>query len=128
VLATLGPRPCADQRAVLARLGNVTLVESDFRLEWMAGGQADIAASSRWLDALAERHGVDLVHVNGYAQAQLDGRFPVVAVAHSDVLSWWMAVHGEPASATWNGYREQVVGGRRRTRCRRCGSRRDRGA
>src|SRR5438445_2718515 len=111
ILATLGPRPHQTQRAALSELRNVTLAESDFRLEWMAGGQADIAASRRWLDALAEQHAVDLAHVNGYAQARLDGARPVVAVAHSDVLSWWMAVHRQPAPAEWNEYHRQVVCG-----------------
>ncbi len=113
VLATLGPRPGPAQRAALVRLDNVILAESDFRLEWMSGGEADIAASRRWLERLADRHGVDLVHVNGYAQAALDGARPVVAVAHSDVLSWWRAVHGEPAPAAWREYRRQVACGLR---------------
>ena len=111
ILATLGPPPQPAQRAALGPLGNVTLAVSDFRLEWMAGGQSDIAASRRWLDALAERHAVDLVHVNGYAQVPLDGARPVVAVAHSDVMSWWMAVHRQPAPAQWNEYHGQVVCG-----------------
>ena len=111
ILATLGPPPRQTQRAALTRLGNATLAESDFRLEWMAGGQADVAASRRWLGALADRHAVDLVHVNGYAQARLDGPRPVVAVAHSDVLSWWMAVHGEVAPVEWNEYRRQAICG-----------------
>ncbi len=46
VLATLGPRPRPAQRAAVARLDNVSLAESDFRLEWMSGGQADVAPSS----------------------------------------------------------------------------------
>lgn len=111
VLATLGPRPAAAQRAEAARLGNVTLAESDFRLEWMAGGAAGVATSCRWLEGLAERHAVDLVHVNGYAQAQLDSGRPVVAVAHSDVLSWWRAVHQCNAPAEWDEYRRQVARG-----------------
>ncbi len=89
------------------------LAESDFRLEWMAGGQADVGASRRWLEALAGRHGVDLVHVNGYAQACLDGPRPRIVVAHSDVLSWWMAVRREPAPPEWRDYRRQVVRGLR---------------
>ncbi len=60
---------------------------------------------------LADRHAVDLVHVNGFAQARLDGVRPVVVVAHSDVLSWWRAAHGEPAPAAWHEYRRQVVCG-----------------
>lgn len=111
VLATLGPRPQPAQRAALARLGNAILAESEFRLEWMAGAEADIIASRRWLEALADRHGADLVHVNGYAQARLSGARPVIAVAHSDVISWWMAVRGKPAPVEWNGYRREVVRG-----------------
>ncbi len=113
ILATLGPRPRPAQRAAASRLDNVILVESDFRLEWMTGGQADITASTRWLEALALKHEVDLVHVNGYAQARLGSDCPIVVVAHSDVLSWWKAVHGEAAPAEWHGYRRQVVGGLR---------------
>ena len=71
ILATLGPRPQPAQHAAVSRLDNVILAQSDFRLEWMAGGQTDITASTRWLEALALRHAVDLVHVNGYAQARL---------------------------------------------------------
>lgn len=113
VLAILGPRPTSAQRAAVARHGNVTLVESDFRLEWMAGGQADVAASRRWLEALAERHRADLVHVNGYAQACLEGSAPVVAVAHSDVLSWWKAVQARAAPVEWDEYRRRVSAGLR---------------
>ena len=110
VLATLGPRPLPAQRAALARLDNVTLVENDFRLEWMPGGQTDIAASHRWLEALAARHAVDVVHVNGYAQAKLDCACPRIVVAHSDVLSWWLAAHGAEAAAEWQDYRRQIIG------------------
>ena len=113
VLATLGPRPTPAQRVALAGFDNVTLAESDFRLEWMSGGEADIAVSRRWLERLADRHRADLVHVNGYAQAALAGGRPVICVAHSDVLSWWRAVHGEPAPAAWREYRRQVVCGLR---------------
>lgn len=117
VVATLGPRPHPGQRAALTGLGNVLLAESDFRLEWMTGGQADVAASRRWLDALAERYAVDLAHVNGYAQARLDGQCPTMVVAHSDVLSWWVAVRGSTAPAEWRDYRRQVVCGLRAAAC-----------
>jgi glycosyltransferase involved in cell wall biosynthesis len=51
------------------------------------------------------------VHVNGYAHARLDSDCPVLAVAHSDVLSWWRAVHGAQAPAEWEAYRDAVVAG-----------------
>ena len=117
ILATLGPRPRPAQHAAVSQLDNVILAQSDFRLEWMTGGQADITASTRWLEALAVQHAVDLVHVNGYAQARLGSDRPIVIVAHSDVLSWWKAVHGEAAPAEWRGYRRQVVGGLRAADC-----------
>ena len=117
ILATLGPRPRPAQHAAVSQLDNVILAQSDFRLEWMTGGQADITASTRWLEALAVQHAVDLVHVNGYAQARLGSDRPIVTVAHSDVLSWWKAVHGEAAPAEWHGYRRQVVGGLRAADC-----------
>jgi glycogen(starch) synthase len=111
VLATLGPRSTDAQRAMVDPLGNVVLAESDYRLEWMAGGEVDVAESRRWLAGLAIRHGADIVHVNGYAQARLDGAPPVLAVAHSDVLSWWHAVHRCDPPMTWSGYRQAVVEG-----------------
>jgi glycogen synthase len=89
VVATMGPRPREAQRAALARLANVTLAESDHPLEWMCGAGVEFAASRRWLSGLAERHDVGLVHVNGYAHAALAGSRPTLAVAHSDVRSWW---------------------------------------
>lgn len=111
VLAILGPPAQPEQLADVARVGNATLAQSNFRLEWMAGGQGDIPASLHWLASLVERHAVDLVHVNGYAQACLGGDRPVVVVAHSDVFSWWMAVNGTGAPPEWNEYCRQVVCG-----------------
>jgi glycogen(starch) synthase len=113
ILATLGPRPRPAQRAAAMRLANVRLIESDFRLEWMQGGDRDVDASRQWLDGLARRHAVGLIHVNGYAQAALNLPCPVVVVAHSDVLSWLRAVRREPAPAQWRSYRRQVVAGLR---------------
>ncbi len=117
ILATLGPRPRPAQHTAVSQLDNVILAQSGFRLEWMTGGQTDIRASTRWLEALAMQHAVDLVHVNGYAQARLGSDRPIVTVAHSDVLNWWKAVRGEAPPAEWRGYRRQVVGGLRAADC-----------
>ena len=111
VLATMGPRPTRAQRREVERLGNVVLAESDYRLEWMAGGGADFAASRDWLAGLAERHDVDIVHVNGYAHADLGVDRPVLVVAHSDVQSWWEAVHKRPAPPEWDAYTRRVAAG-----------------
>jgi glycogen(starch) synthase len=111
VLATMGPRPRQAQRDAIRDLQNVTLVESDYRLEWMAGGVVDFTKSRDWLIDLIRRHEVDAIHVNGYAHARLGVGCPVVVVAHSDVLSWWKAVHKSAAPREWAGYRKQVMAG-----------------
>jgi glycogen synthase len=111
ILATMGPRPVQAQRAAICELDNVILEESDYRLEWMAGGDIDFAASRHWLLDLMARYEVDIAHVNGYAHGQLGGGGPVVVVAHSDVLTWWEAVHKCAAPPEWDEYRKRVTAG-----------------
>jgi glycogen(starch) synthase len=111
VVATMGPRIQQARRRELAGLDNVLLVESDYRLEWMADGAADLAESRDWLIRLVERHAIDLVHVNGYAHGRLELDCPALVVAHSDVFSWWEAVHKRSAPPEWSRYRERVVAG-----------------
>lgn len=111
VIATMGPRPSDEQRAAAHALDNVTLVESDYRLEWMEDPWADVTAAGDSLLELATANGVDLVHLNGYSHAALPWRRPVVCVAHSCVATWWQAVHGVPAPAQWDMYRSQVARG-----------------
>ncbi len=97
VLAVMGPMPSAAQREAAGRLDNVILEEYGHRLEWMQGAAAQLAPSRHWLTLLARRYRADLLHVNGYAHARNNTGLPTLAVAHSDVLSWWRAVHGEAA-------------------------------
>src|SRR6059058_5946721 len=49
LLATMGKRPSAEQRAEAAQLENLTLVESEFRLEWMDEPGHDLALAGQWL-------------------------------------------------------------------------------
>ena len=111
VLATMGPRPDQAQSALIRELENVTLVESDYHLEWMVEGGVDFPESRDWLIDLIRRHEIDIVHVNGYAHARLGVACPVVVVAHSDVLSWWEAVHKSAPPPEWAGYGEKVIAG-----------------
>ena len=111
VVATMGPRPRQSQRKQISQLDNVVLEESDYRLEWMADSDADFAESCNWLVGLIGRHGIDLVHVNGYAHASLGIELPVLVVAHSDVLSWWEAVHRCAAPPEWDRYRRRATVG-----------------
>jgi glycogen synthase len=54
-----------------------------------------------------------VVHLNGYAHGALPWHAAKVVVGHSCVLSWWRAVHGEPAPAQWDRYRWAVAAGLR---------------
>jgi glycosyltransferase involved in cell wall biosynthesis len=111
VLAVMGPLPSPAQRAAAGQLGNVVLEEYGHRLEWMQGAAEHLGPSRHWIATLARRHGADLMHINGYAHAVNDTGLPTLVVAHSDVLSWWHAVHGEAAPFEWAPYRREVMAG-----------------
>ena len=107
VLAVMGPMPSAAQRDAAGRLDNVVLEEYGHRLEWMQGAAGNLDSSRHWLTLLARRYRADLLHVNGYAHARNETGLPTLAVAHSDVLSWWRAVHREAAPREWQPYRRE---------------------
>lgn len=110
-LAVLGPEPNPDQRQELAASAVASSAAAPYPLEWMPAPWAGVDAAGDWLRAQADRVRPDVVHLNGYALADLDWPAPVVVVAHSDVLSWWRAVHGVPAPAEWDEYRRRVTAG-----------------
>lgn len=112
-LATMGPRATPVQRQAVDRSAVAAVHESDFALEWMPEPWRDVDTAREWLLQLADDVGADAVHLNGYAHAALEWRIPTVVVAHSDVISWWSAVHGVPAPAEWSTYRERVAAGLR---------------
>jgi glycogen synthase len=103
-LATMGPPP-ADPA------GNVHV--STFALEWEDDPWEDVDRAGAWLLELEEELQPDLVHLNGYVHGSLPWRAPVVVAAHSDVVSWWWAVHGTAPPARYDRYREAVESGLR---------------
>ncbi len=111
VLATMGRLPTADQRRAAAAIPDLVLQESPFKLEWMPDAGDDPLRAGEWLLQLERRFAPDLVHLNGYVHAGLPWRAPCLAVAHSCVLSWWLAVKGEPAPDEWQGYAAGVQRG-----------------
>lgn len=110
-LATMGPRPGDAQRDEARSCRNLRLVESDYRLEWMAEPWDDVVAAGRWLLHLEQEVRPDIMHVNGYTHARLNFAAPTLVVAHSCVLSWWRAVHGCDAPPEWDRYRQAVRSG-----------------
>ena len=111
LLASLGPRPSATQKQQLQALPGVTLVESDYALEWMFDPWHDVDASGEWLLRLQSDFKADVVHLNGYSHAALGWRTPALVVAHSCVFSWWRAVRGCAPAAEWAEYKRRVAAG-----------------
>ena len=111
VLATMGAPLTADQRSHLAGLRALTLHESSYKLEWMQRAWDDVGRAGHWLLGLEREYQPDLVHLNQFAFGALPFAAPTLVVAHSCVLSWWRAVHGEGAPAAWDPYRRMVERG-----------------
>lgn len=111
IMATMGPLPSEAQRAEAARIPDVELLESDFKLEWMDAPWASVDAASLWLLQIAARFQPDIIHLNGYSHAVLPWRRPVVVVAHSCVRSWWTAVKTEPVPDRFDEYTRRVSAG-----------------
>jgi glycosyltransferase involved in cell wall biosynthesis len=107
VVATMGTPLRKAQREALPS----QVHESDFRLEWMEDPWEDVLAAGEWLLRLEEEERPEVVHLCSYAHGALPFQAPKVVVAHSDVLSWWRAVHGTEAPPSWNRYREETAAG-----------------
>ena len=110
-LATMGRKPSDGQRGEVPP--NVTLAESEYKLEWQDDPWQDVDAAGQWLLDLESRTKPDIVHLNGYAHGALPFRAPKIVVAHSCVLSWWRAVKDDDAPPQWNTYRQRVEQGLR---------------
>lgn len=112
-LVSFGEIPTASQTAWLERLPNVDFHPTGFRLEWMQDSSADLEASARYLSTLIDEVQPDLLHLNQFYYGALPNRVPRIVVGHSDVVSWWVSVHGyEPPQNSWmQWYREAVTRG-----------------
>lgn len=112
-LATMGHLPSPAQCQAVAALPNVTLEAGDFRLEWMEDAWRDVARAGQWLLELEARVRPDIVHLNTLAHGVLPFAAPKVVTGHSCVGSWFRAVKGAPAPASWDVYRERIGAGLR---------------
>lgn len=111
VLATFGGEPDAHQRNEAAAINGLDLRTSEYRLAWMCAPWDDVARGGEWLQRIAAEVKPDVIHLNDYSYGALRWDAPVLMVAHSCVLSWWQAVHGCPAPASWDRYARQVRAG-----------------
>lgn len=108
-LAAMGGRLTPEQRAETARISNLRVFESSFKLEWMDDPWDDVQRAGDWLLSLENEIRPDLVHLNSFGHGMLPWKSPTVVAGHSCVLSWWKAVHGAPAPESWTRYRRHVA-------------------
>lgn len=112
-LVSFGGIPSAGHTQWMVRLSGLDYRPTAFKLEWMQDSAADMEASSEYLLRIIREAKPDLLHFNQFYYGALDCDVPRVVVAHSDVVSWWVAVHGdEPPLSSWSSwYREAVTRG-----------------
>ncbi|HEY6251307.1 MAG TPA: glycosyltransferase family 4 protein [Candidatus Angelobacter sp.] len=110
VLVSFGGLPSNAQTQWMNGLPNLDYRPTAFKLEWMQDSMDDLRASAEYLEAVAEENRPDLLHLNQFYYGGLKYAAPRIVVAHSDVVSWWVAVHGcEPPDSTWIRWYRRVV-------------------
>jgi glycosyltransferase involved in cell wall biosynthesis len=114
-LVSFGEIPGPQQSAWLDELPGVDFRPTAFRLEWMQDAAQDLQLSSEYLLSLVREVKPDVLHLNQYCYGALPVEMPKLVVAHSDVVSWWVGVHGEePPPGAWiDWYRQTVTAGLR---------------
>jgi len=114
-LVSFGKLPAPHQTAWMQTLPGVDYRPTEYRLEWMEVAERDIEESRHYLQLLVEEVQPDVLHLSQYCYGDIPVDVPKVVVAHSDVVSWWVAVHGtEPDETPWiRRYRRHVTNGLR---------------
>jgi glycogen synthase len=110
ILVSFGGIPADAQTGWLEGLRGVDYRPTAFKLEWMQDSESDLAASMEFLEAVIEETRPDLLHLNQFYYGALKSNLPRVVVAHSDVVSWWAAVHEqEPPDSAWMRWYRKIV-------------------
>jgi len=114
-LVSFGKLPIPHQTSWMQNLAGLDYRPTEYRLEWMEVSERDIEESKRYLELLIDEVKPDVLHFSQYCYGDLATNIPKVVVAHSDIVSWWEAVHGrEPDDSLWmRTYRETVSRGLR---------------
>jgi glycosyltransferase involved in cell wall biosynthesis len=81
------------------------------RLEWEDDPWDSLARTGERLLDLADEVRPDIVHLNSFSLAALPWERPTLVVAHSDVVSWHIAVRGAEPGPEWDRYRREVTRG-----------------
>jgi len=107
-LVAMGQWPTEEQEQEAAKLSNVLLYKSDYKLEWMQDPWEDVEKARKWINCIYHTVLPDLVHLNNYAQVCGDWECPTISVFHSCVSTWWQAVKGTAVPSHWQQYVETV--------------------
>ena len=112
-LVSFGEIASGAQSAWLEDLSGVSYYPTAFRLEWMQDAQPDLEQSADFIRALIAETKPDLLHLSQFFHGAIKVDLPRIIVAHSDVVSWWVSVHGaEPPDSEWiRQYRGNVMAG-----------------
>lgn len=110
-VATMGRSLSPGQLTEASAIQNLTVFESEYRLEWMEDPWQDVLEAGEWLLDLEKKLRPDIVHLNGYAHGALPWTSPKLIVGHSCVISWWKAVKGDQVPAVWDRYRAEIARG-----------------
>lgn len=110
-LVSFGRIPAPRQTRWMKGLRGLDFRPTGFPLEWMQHAERDLELSAEYLLSIVRETRPDLLHLNQYAYGSLPVDVPKIVVAHSDVVSWWMAVHGEePPASSWSCWYREIVG------------------
>ena len=114
-LVSFGRIPAPHQTKWMQTLPRFDYRPTEYRLEWMEVADRDIEDSRHYLELLIEEVRPDVLHFSQYCYGDLETSIPKIVVAHSDIVSWWVAVHGrEPDDTPWmQNYRRMVTNGLR---------------
>jgi glycogen(starch) synthase len=112
-LVSFGDVLPGEQTRWIEALRGVDYRPTAFKLEWMQDSEGDMEASSEYLRAVVRETQPDLLHLNQFYYGALECGVPRLVVAHSDVVSWWHAVHQQkPVESAWlRWYRQAVTRG-----------------
>lgn len=112
-LVSFGKLPEEHQLQWMRGLSSLEYYCTNFPLEWAQDSSSGIAASMNYLERVIRTIHPDVLHSNQFCYGAIQSRIPKIVVAHSDVLSWWLEVHGCPApkNAWLQWYRSIVTAG-----------------
>ena len=109
-LVSFGKLPLPHQTRLDANSLGTRLSSNRIPPGWMEISDRDIEESRHISNFNRPEVKPDVLHFSQYCYGDLATSIPKVVVAHSDIVSWWAAVHGrEPDDTLWmRKYRETV--------------------